>query len=253
MRGIIKHILESNDMKENIADSVKQKVDESAAFYGESFLDFDYKLASLNFRTFKPFFRGGACLEIGPASGFMTKELVAEFETVDIIDASGELLDQVPYYENVVKHHSLLEEFLTDTKFDTIIMSHVLEHIHKPVDVCARIRDWLADDGVFLVSVPNANSIHRLAAVEMGMLESQYELNQRDHDLGHYRVYDAETLKNHLEEAGFHVKVSGGTFFKPLSNGQIEANWTDEMIEGFYKLGHAFPDHCAEIYVVCGK
>ena len=54
--------------------------------------------------------------------------------------------------------------------------------------------------------------------------------NARDHELGHYRVYDIDLLKSHLSEAGFKIKDSGGVFFKPVSNGQIEKNWNPEKM-----------------------
>jgi 2-polyprenyl-3-methyl-5-hydroxy-6-metoxy-1,4-benzoquinol methylase len=129
----------------------------------------------------------------------------------------------------------------------------VLEHIEDPVMVLSKIYNWLSDEGVLLVSVPNAKSIHRMVAVEMGLLKNEYELNERDHELGHYRVYDMSLLKKHLQDAGFSVVETGGVFLKPLSNGQIEKNWTAEMIEGFYKAGKYFPESCAEIFVVCTK
>lgn len=233
--------------------NLKQKVHESASFYKDSFLNFDFQLAELNFRSFKPYFKGKNALELGPAIGQMTKKIVTEFESVDLLEGVKELLDEIPEYPNVVKHHSMFEDFVTDKKYDTIIMGHVLEHIYNPIEVCTDIFKWLADDGVFIVSVPNAKSIHRLAAKEMQLIKSEYELNQRDHDLGHYRVYDMELLKADLIAAGFKIKDSGGIFFKPLSNGQIEENWTQEMIEGFYQLGKQFPEYCAEIFVICTK
>tara|TARA_R110002012_G_scaffold321984_1_gene553081 strand:- start:23862 stop:24128 length:267 start_codon:yes stop_codon:yes gene_type:complete len=87
----------------------------------------------------------------------------------------------------------------------------------------------------------------------MGLLNSIYELNSRDHELGHYRVYDMDTLKSHVTEAGFKVKETGGIFLKPVSNEQIEQHWTKEMIEGFYKAGQHFQENCAEIFLVCVK
>ncbi len=39
--------------------------------------------------------------------------------------------------------------------FDVITAHHVLEHLREPVAALARLREWLADDGVILVSVPN--------------------------------------------------------------------------------------------------
>jgi 2-polyprenyl-3-methyl-5-hydroxy-6-metoxy-1,4-benzoquinol methylase len=234
-------------------ENIQDKVDKSSAFYKNTILNFDLQLAALNFRSFKPFFKGKTALELGPASGYMTKELVKEFEVLHIVEGSKELLSEIPEYSNVSKHHSLFEDFETDTKYDTIIMGHVLEHVYDPVNICSRIYRWLADEGVLLVSVPNAKSVHRLVAVEMGLLKNEYELNARDHELGHYRVYDMDLLKSDLIDAGFKIKESGGVFFKPLSNSQIEKNWSAEMIEGFYKLGNSFPEHCAEIFIVCTK
>ena len=37
---------------------------------------------------------------------------------------------------------------------------------------------------------------------------------------------------------------------KPLSNAQIESQWTPQMLEAFFQLGERYPDIAAEIYVV---
>ena len=234
-------------------EDFKNKVQNSAKFYNESFLNFDFKLTELNYRTIRAFFRGKKALELGPALGHMTKYLVSDFETLHLVEGSSDLLTQIPDYDNVVKHHSYFEEFQTDIKFDTIIMGHVLEHIEKPVEILKYIYKWLSEDGILIISVPNAKSIHRLAAVEMGLLNSEYDLNERDHELGHYRVYDLQSLTKDAITAGFNVKEKGGIFFKPLSNKQIEDNWDEKMIEGFYNLGKRFPENCAEIFIICTK
>jgi SAM-dependent methyltransferase len=231
----------------------KNKVKDSAKFYSNSFLDFDFKLTELNYMSIKPYFRGDKALELGPALGQMTKFLVDDFSIIHLVEGSKDLLDQIPDYKNVIKHHSFFEEFETDLKFDTIIMSHVLEHIEKPIDVLKHVSKWLSDNGVLIISVPNAKSFHRLVAVEMGLLKNEYELNQRDHELGHYRVYDLTTLKKDVSSADLKIIDEGGIFFKPLSNIQIQNNWTEAMIDGFYKLGKKFPDYCAEIFVICSK
>jgi len=233
-----------------MSERKNNKVEESEKFYNNSFLNFDYQLAEYNFQTIKPYFKGKLCLELGPANGFMTKHLVNEFNELHLLEGSEFLLSQIPDYQNVVKHLSFFEDFETNIKFDTIIMSHVLEHIADPVFILKKIKRWLAPDGILLVSVPNAKSIHRLVAVQMGLLSSIYELNSRDHELGHYRLYDMETLRLHVIDAGFNIIESGGVFFKPLSNGQIEKFWSTDMIEGFYKVGSLFPENCAEIFVV---
>src|SRR6185436_656679 len=91
-----------------------------------------------------------------------------------------------------------------------------------PVTLLRRIKGWLADDGVFIVGVPNARSFHRLAAVEMNLLETVYTLNDRDRAVGHYRVYDMDSLKKDAVSAGYKVEDTGGIFIKFFSNAQIE-------------------------------
>ncbi len=232
---------------------IKDKIQQSSDFYNKSFLNFDFKLADYGFQTLKPFFKGKQALEIGPATGYMTKNLVNEFDSLHVLEASENLLKQIPEYPNVIKINSLLEEFTTDLKFDTIVMSHVLEHISNPTIALDKIYNLLDSDGVFLVAVPNAKSIHRIVAVQMGLLKSEYELNQRDHELGHYRVYDMAMLEAEVQKVGFKILHKGGYFLKPLANSQIEKYWTSEMIDGFYKVGFSFPEICAEIFLICKK
>ncbi|MCA0405640.1 MAG: class I SAM-dependent methyltransferase [Proteobacteria bacterium] len=40
--------------------------------------------------------------------------------------------------------------------FDVITSNHVLEHLREPVSALKRMAEWLAEDGVLFVSVPNA-------------------------------------------------------------------------------------------------
>lgn len=104
--------------------------------------------------------------------------------------------------------------------------------------------------GRILAAVPNCNSIHRQAAVKMGLLSSAKELNDMDRYHGHRRVYSYREFKEDFMAAGLSVKKSGGYWLKPLSNKQIEETWDPAMIESFMELGECYPDIAAEIYVV---
>ena len=214
-------------------------------------MDFDKRLIQFRYKTIKPHLRGPFGLELGPAEGEMTQFLIADFETLTIVDGAEDLLQKIPDYKNVIKSHALFEEFHPKVKFNTIIMEHILEHVGEPVALLDRVKDWLAPDGKLLIGVPNANSFHRLAAVKMGLLDEPGQLNERDHALGHRRVYTPEALRVEMEAAGISVEIVGGVFFKPLSNQQIQDNWNEMMIQGFYELGKDFPENAAEIYAVC--
>ena len=222
-------------------------------WYVEGQLDFDRKLIHYRYKTIKEYIQGPLGLELGSAEGEMTQYLIEDFKHLTSVDGSKELLKMIPPYENHTKVHSFFENYKPEKKFNTIIMEHILEHVDNPVEILNLAKAWLEEDGVILLGVPNANSIHRLAAVKMGMLKISNELNSRDYSLGHKRVYSMKTLTKDIRLAGLKIIKSGGVYFKPLSNGQIENNWNEDMIEGFFELGKDFPDNCAEIYAICKK
>lgn len=216
-------------------------------------LNFDKTLIYYRFKSSVDYIKGPCGLELGSGSGEMTKYLVGEFEHLTSVDGSKALIDAIPEYDNHTKVHSFFEDYKPSKKFNTIIMEHILEHVDKPAEVLRLAKEWLQEDGVIILGVPNALSFHRLAAVKMGLLSSPFELNERDYKVGHQRVYSTATLVNEIKAADLEVIKVGGIFFKPLSNGQIEENWSDDMIKGFYELGKDFPEHCAEIYAICKK
>jgi hypothetical protein len=234
-------------------EKYKKKILSSETFYNDSFLHIDFELTKFNYFALKEYFKIGSAIEMGPALGQMTKFLVDDFNEIHLIEASKTLIDQIPIYSNTIKHNCYFEEFETDLRVDTNIMSHVLEHLEKPVEILSKFRKFMKDDGVFLISVPNAKSIHRLVAVEMGLLSSIYSLNERDIALGHYRVYDLDSLTADCTISGFEVVAKGGVFLKPLSNGQIEKEWTSEMVQAFNSVGRKLPEYCAEIFIVLKK
>ncbi len=228
-----------------------KRVSNVSDWYLKEQLDFDKRLIRFRYETLKPYCNGPEGLELGPAEGRMTQFLFQCFERLTVVEGAATLLEMIPDFPNVIKVHSLFEEFEPDRKYNTIIMEHILEHVDQPVPLMRRIKQWLAPQGKMLLGVPNGNSIHRLAAVKMGLLKQPCELNQRDRAQGHRRVYTPETFKKDIEAAGIRVIKLGGVFFKPLSNQQIQDHWTDEMIQGFYELGKDFPNHAADIYAVC--
>ena len=112
-------------------------------------------------------------------------------------------------------------------------MGHVLEHVQDPVDILLRARGWLKPGGLIFAAVPNAQSLHRQAAVIMGMLPKVDALNAMDLHHGHRRVFNPETFRLAFTQAGLQVDIFGGYWLKPLANGQIESHWNSAMIEAF--------------------
>lgn len=231
----------------------QQRLDKLSNWYIKEQLDFDKQLIYFKYETLKPYIKGIKGLELGPAEGQMTNFLIKAFTDLTIVEGSKQLLDIIPDSPNLTKVHTLFEDFKPNCLFDTIFMAGILEHIESPVALLQKAQQWLAPRGRILATVPNGHSIHRLAATKMGLLKDPCELNSRDHALGHRRVYTPQTFRKDIEEAELRIVEMGGVFFKPLSNQQIQENWTQEMVQGFYELGKDFPENGAEIYVVCER
>lgn len=229
------------------------RVEALSDWYLKEQLDFDKRLIRFRYQTLKPHLRGPNGLELGPAEGEMTRFLVAEFDLLTVVEGSAQLLANIPDAPNVRKVHALFEDFNPQNRFDTIILEHVLEHVEDPVALLQRAGSWSAAEGRLLLGVPNGHSIHRLAAVKMGLLESPIELNARDLAQGHRRVYTIETFKRDITAAGLRIVETGGVFFKPLANQQIQENWSEDMILGFYELGKDFPQYAADLFAVCQR
>lgn len=205
------------------------------------------------FSIFKRHIKGGSVLEMGPAEGVMTDLLVQLGLDMTVLEgARGFCEDLKRRHPSITVCHSLFEEFAPERKFDNIVLGHVLEHVSDPVDILSRAKEWLTPEGRVLAAVPNSRSLHRQAAVLMGMLDFEEELNEADRHHGHRRVYNPETFRHDFMQSGLNIEIFGGYWTKPLSNKQIEDTWTPEMLEAFMKLGERYPDIAGEIYVVAG-
>lgn len=215
---------------------------------------FNSRLINFRFRKIKAFFHGKSVLELGPADGQMTKQLIGYFKEMTVVDGSKTLLEKL---KKIVKDKinikcALFEDFSTQKKFDIILMAHVLEHVKNPVNLLKRYKRFLNKDGTIIITVPNALSVHRLIGVEMNLIKNPYELNESDYKIGHRRVYDSKNLKEDIEKARLKIIDSGGILFKPLSNDQM-ASFSSEIIEAFYRLSNKFSENCAELYAICKK
>ena len=185
----------------------------------------------------------------------MTELLAATGKKLTLVEGSALFCDSLRSRfpdANIV--NALFEEFQSNQLFDNIILGHVLEHVEDAVDILSRAKQWLKPGtGHLFAAVPNARSLHRQAAVIMGILREEDTLNELDLHHGHRRVFNPETFRNSVTRAGLKTEIFGGYWMKPVSNAQIEASWTPEMIEAFMVLGERYPDIAGEIYVVASR
>jgi len=203
------------------------------------------------YKIYKNFFRTGSVLEVGPGEGIGTEIIYDNFMDYTIIDGSSDFCKRLKLqFPNIITINNLFEEFNTEKKFDNIILGHVLEHVIDPVSIIKRYKGFLTKNGRIFANVPNAFSIHRQAAVLMGLLIDEHQINETDIQHGHRRVYDPYSFRNDFLKAEMTIEFFGGFWLKPLSNKQIEDNWTAEMLQSFMILGEKYVDIAAEIYII---
>ena len=191
---------------------------------------------------------------MGPAEGVMTQLLYALDKKLTLVEGAKTFCDSLKErFPNAEVINSLFEEYQPSQTFDNIVLGHVLEHVENPIDILSRAANWLSPQGRILAAVPNSRSIHRQAAVIMGLLPFEEALNEMDKHHGHRRVFNPETYRQAFLQSGLEIDVFGGYWLKPLSSGQIEQTWTNEMLAAFMQLGERYPDIAGEIYIIAHK
>jgi 2-polyprenyl-3-methyl-5-hydroxy-6-metoxy-1,4-benzoquinol methylase len=240
-------------------DYNKELKDTTEHKYGYSF-DFDV-IHPYMIRSFEPFFNKGTLLELGSFKGDFTKRFLPYFDDITCIEASEEAIKiaKKKFKKQVKLINSLFETVTLPTKYDNIVMTHVLEHLDDPILVLKRINDeWLSDNGRFFLVCPNANAPSRQIAVKMGLISHNAAITPAEAEHGHRRTYALGTLEQDAVTAGLKVIHRSGIFFKALANFQWDQLLkTDiispEYLEGCYQLGKQYPDLCSSIFLLCEK
>jgi 2-polyprenyl-3-methyl-5-hydroxy-6-metoxy-1,4-benzoquinol methylase len=248
--------MSSRDYDKEIVDNQQRNY-----FYG---FDFDV-MHPYMIRSFQLFLRPGSLLELGSYKGDFTKRLQSFSKDITCVEASADAVAaaQVKFAENATGSVRLInadfETVQLDSRYDNIVMTHVLEHLDDPVRVLKRVNDeWLADDGYFFLVCPNANAPSRQIAVKMGLIAHNAAVTPAEHEHGHRCTYSLDTLERDATAAGLQVVHRSGIFFKALANFQWDRLLqTDiiskEYLDGCYALGHQYPDLCSSIFLVCRK
>ena len=222
--------------------------------------DFDV-MHSFMIKAFEPFFIKGNCLELGSFKGDFTRRLEKYFDDITCVEASDEAVT-IAKEDSDKNVHYIKAQFETTSlpsKYDNIILTHVLEHIDDPVMVLKRVNDeWLTDSGRFFLVCPNANAPSRQIAVKMGLLSHTTTVTPAEAKHGHQITYTLDTLERDAKAAGLKVVHRSGIFFKALANFQWDRLLqTDiispEYLEGCYQLGQQYPELCSSIFLMCEK
>lgn len=186
-------------------------------------------------------------LDLGFGSGIVAKALQAAGRDVCVVEGAGHSCNEmamtgIPFVK------SLFENYTPHRDFDCVIASFVLEHVADPVELLRRCAQWAPK---LLAVVGNAASWHRRLAVKMGMQPLLHTLSPRDHAVGHYRVYDMQTITRDLSLAGWKIVGVKGFMFKPLPNAMM-THFDERLLRAMCEI-HIEPRDAANIGFVCER
>ncbi len=190
-------------------------------------------------------------LDLGFGDG-INFEPLAKYHNLTLVEGSDALaknarLRSVELGLDVKVHCGLFEEFYSETRFDLIVASHVLEHVDQPINLLTHLEQFLKPGGRLIGIVPNSESLHRRLGVAMGLHHKLDDLSERDKLVGHQRVYNLTELKNDLNNGGFAIIEHRGFFAKLLANHQM-LHLDERVLGGLLSMSDNLPsDFCANI------
>lgn len=105
---------------------------------------------------------------------------------------------------------------LKDHNFHFIVCSSLLHEVEDPVSFLEEIKLICCKNTIVHINVPNANSMHRLLALEMGIIKDIHEMSENNKILQQHNVFDKELLYNIVENAGLKIIDRGGILLSHL-------------------------------------
>ena len=223
------------------------------AYNGQNLYDFDNNI-QLNWypkRVLRLAEKARSILELGLGHGITTAIFSNHFDRHLVLDASPAVI------ENFRKRfpdcraeivETYFEKFLSDEKFDLIVLGFILEHVHNPVEIMSYYKRFLAPQGKMFVTVPNAEVMNRRLGHLAGMLEDMQQLSDHDRLCGHKRYYTVKSLAEEIRIAGYEIERMEGIYLKPFTTVQmISLNFDQKVIDALCTLGVDYPELCCGI------
>jgi len=158
-------------------------------------------------------------LEIGCATGHLSEYLINEKNcTVTGVEADPDQasvagqrgLEMIPgHIDDPAVQANIDNRLAAGQPFEVVFMSQVIEHIAEPETVLHKIRDWLTEDGILIIST--CNVAHWKSRLRLLRGKWEYE-DYGIFDHGHLRFFTLNSFEAMLDRCGYRVVDSGFSF-----------------------------------------
>jgi 2-polyprenyl-3-methyl-5-hydroxy-6-metoxy-1,4-benzoquinol methylase len=151
--------------------------------------------------------RNKQVLEVGPATGYVTKVLQQRGCHVWCIENDAEAAKvAAEFCERMVVANVEAVDFKStfpEERFDVVTFGDVLEHLVDPMGVLTRVKDILKPGGHVVASVPNVAH----ASIRLSLLRGQFQYAEMGLlDRTHLRFFTRESLADLFHGAGYKVR-----------------------------------------------
>lgn len=137
---------------------------------------------------------GGKLLEVGCGSGQMLARMRDQGWEVRGVDFDPEAVNTASARGLDVRLGSLASQGFAANQFDVVVMSHVIEHVHDPLELLTQAHQVLKPGGTLVVLTPNNQSLwHRWFQSNWMSLDPPR----------HLHLFNRATMERLVGQAGF--------------------------------------------------
>jgi 2-polyprenyl-3-methyl-5-hydroxy-6-metoxy-1,4-benzoquinol methylase len=149
--------------------------------------------------------RDKTVLEIGPATGYLSRRLVETGCRVTAIEADPESARRAEQAGALLICGSVEDEAILQqvrATFDVVLLADVLEHLRWPERTLARMRQFLNPGGYAVISLPNIANWR----TRVGLLRGRFDYQDEGIlDRTHLRFFTKRSAEAMIREAGYEV------------------------------------------------
>lgn len=147
----------------------------------------------------KIFSEDSKVVELGTGSGVLAKQLARKCKLVHGCELDPASVKEANLQKLLNISNLTAEVFLKgadEKKYDVAVLSHVLEHFTKPMEILSQVHRVLNDSGKILIVVPNRDSAPKLLKRYWGYWQVPIHIS-------HFNLRSLESL---LQQSGFSVE-----------------------------------------------
>ena len=140
----------------------------------------------------------GRLLDLGCGSGDLLGVMTRLGWQVEGVDNDPEAVEVARRNGFEVRMGSLHEQRFPDASFDAVVMSHIIEHVHHPLELLTEVHRILKPERRLVMATPNAHSLgHRMLGARWPLLDPPR----------HLQVFTPRALEALVRAAGFNDVV----------------------------------------------